>query len=255
MALIALTRDVSPAINECQLTHLDRTPIDPVQAEAQHGAYERCLAELGCRVERIEATPYLPDGVFVEDTVVVVDELAVITRPGVESRLAETFTMAQAVERHRTLAWIEAPGTLDGGDVLRIDRTLFVGAGQRSNAEGIAQLQRFLEPYHYEVVPVTTGDCLHLKTAITQVADGTLLINPEWIDPSIFAGFQLIECDPGEPFGANALRVGESVLYASAWRRTRERLEHHGIRVVTVDASELAKAEAGVTCCSVVFPG
>lgn len=255
MALIALTRPISPAINECQLTHIDRIPIDAARAEEQHAMYQQALTQLGCQVERIEATPYLPDGVFVEDTVVVVDELAVITRPGVESRLAETFTVAQAMERHRTLAWIEAPGTLDGGDVLRIDRTLFVGAGQRSNPEGIHQLQRLLEPHQYEVQPVAIRDCLHLKTAVTQVAGGTLLINPAWVDPASFAGFRLIECDPGEPFGANALRVGDAVLYAAAWRRTRERLERHGIRVVSVDASELAKAEAGVTCCSVVFPG
>lgn len=251
--LIALTRPVSPTINDCELTHLVRAPIDLALALAQHESYERTLKDLGCQLHRVPPAPELPDAVFVEDSAVVLAEIAIVTRPGAPSRRAETALVAETLRPLRLLQQIEEPGTLDGGDVLRVNRTLFVGRSGRSNDEGIAQLERFVAPFGYTVTPVETTGCLHLKTAVTEVADGTLLVNPRWVDPATFADFRLIECDPTEPFAANALRIGSSVLHAAAWQRTRERLELDGIAVVPVDASELAKAEAGVTCCSVVF--
>lgn len=155
---IALTRDVSPAMPRCELSHLARTPIDLAQAAAQHVAYERCLMELGCRVLRLPADDSMPDAVFIEDTAVVVPELAVVTRPGAASRRGETVAVASALAAHRTLARIETPGTLDGGDVLQIGRTLYVGRAARSNADGIAQLARLLAPFDYRVIPVETRD-------------------------------------------------------------------------------------------------
>ena len=251
--LIALTRPVSPTINDCELTHLERAPIDVAQAIVQHESYARCLADLGCQIRQVTPAPDLPDAVFVEDSAVVLDEIGVITRPGVPSRQAETVTVAEALRVFRIICEVQAPGTLDGGDVLRVDRTLYVGRSGRTNAEGIAQLERFAAPFGYEVKAVDTTGCLHLKTAVTEVADGTLLLNPQWVCPDVFDGYQLIDCDPSEPFAANALRIGETVVHAAAWQHTRERMETRGIQVVPVDASELAKAEAGVTCCSVVF--
>jgi len=251
--MIALVREVSPTIALCELTHLAREPLDPARAVAEHHRYVRLLGELGCDLRWVPSAPALPDAVFVEDTAVVVDEIAVITRPGAASRRPETTSMAAALAGYRQLAVIDAPGTLDGGDVLRVGRTLFVGRSARTNDDGIAQLARHLAPYGYRVHAVETRGCLHLKTAVTEVADGTLLLNPGWVDGRVFGDLALVEVDPAEPSAANALRLGGAVVHAAAWSRTRERLERHGVRTIPIDVSELAKAEAGVTCCSVIF--
>ncbi len=249
---IAITRPVSPSIARCQLTHVPRRPIDWRKAARQHARYERALASLGCTVLRLPAEPDLPDAVFVEDAAVVFDELAVITRPGARSRRPETTSVATALAPSRPLRHIAAPGTLDGGDVLRIGECVFVGASTRSNRAGRAQLRSLLAPHGYRVIDVAVRHCLHLKSAVTAVADDTLLIQRAWVDAEAFRGFALIDVDPGEPFAANALRVTDTVLVPSAYRRTRRRLEARGLGVRGVDVSELAKAEGGVTCCSLV---
>jgi dimethylargininase len=201
--------------------------------------------------------------VFVEDTAVVFDELAVITRPGAESRRAEVDSSAAALARHRKLAYIEAPGTLDGGDVLVVGRHVYVGLSARSNHAGIQQLRAHLKPFGYSVKAVELKDCLHLKTAATQVrqlrgaatqvAPGLLLINPAWVDKSVFEGMDFIEVDPAEPFAANAVLVGEHLIYPTSFPRTRARLQQQGLDVHVVDMSETEKAEGGVTCCSLIF--
>jgi len=249
----ALTRDVSPAMHLCELSHLARAPIDHDRAVAQHAAYEQRLMELGCRVHRLPADDSMPDAVFIEDTAVVVDELAVITRPGAKSRRPETEAVKEALEPYRLLASIEAPGTLDGGDVLRIGRTFYVGDSARSNRDGIAQLGELLAPFDYRVVPVVTRDCLHLKTAATVAAPGLVVLNPAWVDRALFEHLAVVEVDPGEPFAGNVLRVGEATICAAAFPRTNRRLEEAGVAVRTVEVSEFAKAEGGVTCCSVIF--
>ena len=253
MARIALTRKVGDAIGRCELTHVVRKPIDVVLAHVQHAAYEDALRELGCRVERVPAAPDCPDSVFIEDTAVVLDELAVITRPGAPSRRAETSAVAHSLQTYRPIVTIEAPGTLDGGDVLTIGRTLFVGQTERSNADGIEQMRRLLVPRGYSVIGVPVDGCLHLKSAVTQVAEETLLIQPSWIDASTFAGFELIEVDPSERHAANALRIGDRIVYPTAFPKTARRIEARGMKVHTVDVSELAKAEGAITCCSLVF--
>jgi dimethylargininase len=260
---IAFIRDVSPALERCELSHLPRVTIDLDKARRQHQRYAETLAELGCRVESLPPLPEHADAVFVEDTAVVLDEIAVITRPGAESRRAEADTSAAALARYKPLAYIEAPGTLDGGDVLRVGRRLYVGLSARSNRAGIEQLRAHLEPHGYSVVAVPLKDCLHLKTAATQVgqlksaaaevAPGILLINPEWVDKSAFAGVDFIEVDPAEPFAANAVLVGGAVVYPASYPRTRARLEQRGLDVRVVDMSETEKAEGGVTCCSLLF--
>jgi len=252
-AFLALIREVPAAINRCELTHLAREPIDYHRAVAQHQVYEQRLEELGCRLQRIATDPEQPDAVFIEDTAIVVDELAVITRPGAESRRSEVEPVAQALQRLRPVTRIRAPGTLDGGDVLRAGRQLFVGRTTRTNAQGIAQLREAMEPMGYSVVPVVVTGCLHLKSAVTEVDNGLLLINPQWVSPEIFAGFDCVEVDPAEPHGANALRLGDRVLHGEAYSRTRARLEAEGMTVVAVDLSELAKAEGAVTCCSLIL--
>lgn len=252
---VAITRKVSPAIVRCELTHLARAPIDVERAAAQHEAYERTLAALGCAVVSLSEEPELPDAVFLEDTAVVVDEVAVITRPGAASRRAETASVATALAAYRRLATIEAPATLDGGDVLRLGRRLFVGVSGRTNAAGIAQLRAALAPYGYTVEAVPVHGCLHLKSAVTQVAPDAVLVNPAWVDAAAFPGFTPIPVDPGEPFAANALLLGNAVVYPEAFPATAAALAGAGVALATVDVSELAKAEGAVTCCSLILVG
>jgi len=246
---LAITRDISPAIEHCELTHLERTTIDLARARAEHEAYESVLRELGCQVQRLPAGPDMPDSVFIEDAAIVLDELAVITRPGAESRRVETAAVSQAVREHRPVAAILAPGTLDGGDVLRIGKRLFVGVGYRSNESGIAQLRTIVMSQGYSVDAVPFEGCLHLKTAVSIVADDLLLVNPAWVDVARFGPMRTIETDPGEPFAANALMVGSAVVYPREHRATLERLEAAGLDLRPVAAGELAKAESGPTCC------
>jgi dimethylargininase len=249
---LAITRGVSAAITRCELTHLARHPIDLDRARAQHAAYEACLRALGCTIQRLLTGDDLPDSVFVEDCAVVWDEIAVIARPGASSRRAETGAVEAALKQVRPLGHIEAPATLDGGDVLKAGRAVFVGLSSRTNAAAIEQLQRLVGPFGYTVTGVEVRGCLHLKSAVTEVAPGVLLLNPAWIPERAFPGLTCIAINPGEPYGANALRIGDDVVYPSAFPRTRDRLESLGLSIHPVDVSELAKAEGAVTCCSVI---
>jgi dimethylargininase len=251
--LIAITREVSPNIGNCELTHFAREPIDLGRAQAQHRQYQDCLADLGCKIIALPAEPELPDSVFVEDTALVLDEVAVILRPGASSRRPETSSIAAALAPYRKLAHLEPPGTMDGGDALRIDKKIFVGLTSRSNAAGVEQLRHLLKPYGYEVQGVPVRGCLHLKSAVTQVAADTLLINRALVDAEALLKLQRIEVDAAEPCGANGLWIRDTVIYPAAFPATRQRLQERGIAVRVVDVSELAKAEAAVTCCSLVF--
>ena len=253
MSYMALVRDVSPSLERCELSFQERASIDLEKARAQHRAYVQALTALGCQVETLPTLPENPDAVFVEDTAVVLDELAVITRPGAESRRAEVDSSAAALARHRKLAYIEAPGTLDGGDVLVVGRTVYVGLSARSSQDGLQQLRAHLEPHGYRVEGVELTGCLHLKTAVTQVADRTLLINPAWAAKSAFRGMDFIDVDVGEPPAANAVRVADTLIYPRSFPRTRERLERQGLKLRVVDMSETEKAEGGVTCCSILL--
>ncbi|MGH9603881.1 MAG: dimethylarginine dimethylaminohydrolase family protein [Terriglobales bacterium] len=250
---IAIMRRVSPAMADCELTHLARSPIDVRRAAEQHERYEECLRSLGCDVQTLPAEPELPDSVFVEDVAVVLDDVAVITRPGAESRRAETDSIVQALAPYRKLLRIEDPGTLDGGDVLRLGRTLYVGNTSRSNGKGITQLARLVAPHGYNVAPVEVTGCLHLKTAVTEVAPNTLLINPRMVDRGVFGAVEFVEVDPAEPHAGNALLLDGTVIYPAAHRKTLRRMEERGIKVAALDVSEVLKAEGGVTCCSLVF--
>ena len=252
--IMAFTRAVTAAIARCELTHLDRSAIDLDIARAQHRTYERALVDAGCIVQRVDADPEWADAVFIEDTAVVLDELAVIARPGAPSRRAETAELERVLAAHRTVKRIEAPATLDGGDVLCVGRRVFVGCSSRTNGTAIEQLRQMLRGFGYEVRPVVVSGCLHLKSAVTAVADDALLVNRTWIPGADFEGFDLIDIDPDEPFAANVLRIGDRLIHAAAFPRTRERLERRAYDVTSVDLSELAKAEGAVTCCSLLVP-
>ena len=250
---LAITREVSQSVIHCELTHLARTPIDVERARQQHAQYEAALKNLGAAVLSLPEQPDLPDSVFVEDTALVFDEFAVILRPGAESRRPETESIRQVLAPYRELFHIQAPARVDGGDLLRVGKRVYMGLSSRSDTNAAEQLQELLSPFGYElnVVPVT--GCLHLKSAVTQVSEGTLLINPAWVDKSQFAHVKFIEIDASEPYAANALLLGGPVIYPASFPRTQKRIEDQGIAVVTVEADELAKAEGAVTCCSLIL--
>ena len=268
--LVALTRAVSPQMGNCELEYFPRQPINITLATEQHRRYEQCLEELGVQVISLPAEPDLPDSVFVEDPAVVVDEVAVITRMGAESRRPEAESLKAVLAPFRSLRGIEAPGTLEGGDVIRIGRTLFVGISHRTNEEGIRQLAVHLEPFGYTVLPVALGGCLHLKSACCSLGDDALLINRGWVDLSSFEGpplpcgrgsggavqrFRFIDVAPGEPWAANVLPVNGTVLCSAAFPATQAILDRAGYRTCATDISELAKAEGALTCSSVIFEG
>jgi len=249
--LRAITREVSPAIVNCELEFLDREPIDLGLAMEQHRQYQACLAELGAHVEVLPSGPDMPDGVFVEDPAIVLDEVAVMTRMGAASRRGEGESLERTLAKYRELRYIVEPATLEGGDVMRIGKTLYVGYSRRTNVAGIQQLATMLHPLGYFVVPVEVRGCLHLKTACTYVGEDTILANRAWMDADAFCSLKFL--DVPEPRGANALRIGETVLIPAAFTRTGELLERSGFRVRRIDNSEMLKAEAGVTCTSLIF--
>jgi dimethylargininase len=252
--LTAITRKVSSALANCELSFIDRQPIDLEKARAQHRNYEGLLGKLGARVISLPEEPELPDSMFVEDPAVVLDEVAVICSLGTESRRKEVLTVAGALEKYRKLAHIKLPGTLEGGDVLRVGKKVFVGITARSNSEGIRQFAVILDHYGYDVTAVRVNGCLHLKSAVTSLGGDRLLANRAWFDWSrMSSGFEWVDVDPSEPHGGNALVVGSSVVMPASFPKTCAVVELRGFPVTPLDISELQKAEAGLTCSSLVF--
>lgn len=249
----AIVRPPTPALARCALTYLERQPIDFGRAREQHAAYVEALRDCGVTIHALPPVEDLPDAVFVEDTAVVVDECAVITRPGIGSRRGEVESVEHALAACRPTIRITEPGTLEGGDVLRVGRTFFVGQTPRTNAEGTRQLRDALEPHGYEVLPAEPSGCLHLKSAVTWIGDETLLVNPAWVDVGLFSRWQCVPTAAEEPFAANALRIGETVHVAASAPLTRRKLEALGFTTVALDVSEFEKAEAALTCLSVLF--
>ena len=253
---IAFTRAVSPRLADCELTHLQRTPIDVAKADAQHSAYERALEQAGYDVVRLPALPDHPDGVFVEDTALILDGHAIILRPGAASRAAETSSTAAGLASHFELHRVN-DGHVDGGDVLRIGRMLHVGLSTRTDARGIAALREIARSIGFDVVRAALQDCLHLKTGATLAGadrdgDPVLLHHRDSVDPSQFGDVKPLAVDPLEPAAANCLRAGDHVILPAGNPRTAEALRDRGFNVVELDVSELQKAEAGVTCMSLI---
>ena len=250
---IALTRGVSPSIDRCELTHIDREPIDLERARAQHEDYCDRLEALGLEVLRLPADPAFPDGCFVEDTAVVLDEIAVLTPLGAPSRRGETPAIAEALSRYRRVEAITLPATIEGGDVLTVGRRVFVGLSRRTNAAGVEALRRLVGPFGYDVLPVPVTGCLHLKSAVTALDEETVLANPAWFDAGPLSPLSLVPVAPEEPGAANVLRVRGQVWAHPGFPRTIETLEARGYRVTPVDISEFLKAEAALTCKSLLF--
>ena len=250
---IAITREVSSRFNECEITHIDRALINVNAARAEHHEYVKVLKQLGCQVIELLEEPDLPDSVFVEDTAFILDEVAIITRPGADSRKPETESMIRALSPYRPLVHVTEPATVDGGDVLVLGKNIYIGISTRSNNASIRQIRELLNKYGYKVTGVEMSDCLHLKTAVTKVDKKTLLINPKWVDNFHFKEFDWIEVDPSEPFAANCLPVNGQIIFPTAFPKTREKLESLGYKIQAVPVDELAKAEGAVTCCSLII--
>ena len=251
--IVALTREPARSMEACELTYREREPIDAAVAAEQHRAYCDAIRSCGAEVVTLPPVDELPDSVFVEDTVVVLDELAVLTRPGVESRRAEVEIIEPEVARlRRKVVRIEAPATLEGGDVIRVGHTLFVAFSSRTNWEGFTALLELVAPHGYRVCGVGLFDCLHLKTGCTALNNRIVLANPDMVDIDSF-GCEVLLVDEAEPFAANVLRVGNSLLVGEEFPRTARMLADRGFDVRKVNVSEFAKAEGGLTCMSLLF--
>jgi dimethylargininase len=251
--LTAITRKVSSALAHCELSFIERRPIDVEKARAQHREYETLLGKLGAKVISLPEEPELPDSMFVEDPAVVLDEVAIICSLGTESRRNEAPSIATALEKYRQLKHIKLPGTLEGGDVLRVGKKVFVGVTARTNPEGIRQLAVILDHYGYELTAVPVTGCLHLKSAVTSLGGNTLLGNRNWLDWKRMQGFDWVDVDPAELHAGNVLAIGDSVVAAASFPKTTSVIEARGFKVMSIDISELQKAESGLTCSSLLF--
>jgi dimethylargininase len=251
--LTAITRKVSSALANCELSFIERKPFDMDKARRQHQAYEALLEKLGARVISLPEEPDLPDAMFVEDPAVVLDEIAVVCSLGTESRRKEAPSIAKALEKYRPLAHIKLPGTLEGGDVLRLGKKVFVGLTARSNPEGIRQFAVILGHYGYEVTAVRVTGCLHLKSAVTALGRDTLLGNRRWFDANRLPGFAWVDVDPAELHAGNALAIGDAVIFPASFRKTEAHIKARGFNVIPLEIGELQKAESGLTCSSLLF--
>jgi dimethylargininase len=251
--MIAFLREVSARLDQCELMHVTRCAIDVERARWQHAEYARILGELGVERVWVPPLPAQPDGVFVEDTAVLLPELAAIARPGAVSRLPEVESIAAALAQYRPVERIGGVGTLEGGDVLRVDRALFVGRSQRTTAAGIAALAQIVESLGYEVRPIEISDCMHLKTACTFVPPHFLIVNAAWVQPAAFGSFTVIHVDETEPFAANTLTLAGTTLVSASCPKTERRLQAAGIGTRAIDISEFERAEGGLTCLSLVL--
>ena len=251
--MLALTHVPSPNLERCQRTYVAPTPIDCARAVEQHEAYCRMLRQCGAEVRTLDVNRDLPDSVFIEDTAVVLEEVAVLASMGALSRRAEPAGIEPELRKHREVTRVEHPATIEGGDVLRVGRTLLVGQSSRTNAAGVEALQAVARRFGYEVRPVPVRRCLHLKSAVAALPDGRLLANPDWLDGEALRGFDLVRVPDAEPDAANAVLAGASVCLPAAHPQTADLVRRLGFEVRTVDVSEFAKAEGCVTCLSLLL--
>ncbi len=248
---LAITRSISQSIGNCELSFLPRQSIDVSKAIEQHLSYKACLTQLGIQVVTLPAEPHLPDAVFVEDTAVIVDELAVITRMGAPTRRSEVNTVSEFLAKYRPLKYIIPPATIEGGDVIHVGRTLYIGISGRTNKPGVTMLRNILAPYDYRITAVPVNGCLHLSTGCSYIGHGIMLANTRWVDTSKMARLEVIETPEAEPWGANIVKMGEIILMPACFPHTRKLIEERGFEVMTLDISEFQKAEGGLSCLSI----
>ncbi len=251
--LLALTHIVSPNIVACELTFLQRRRIDYNLAAQQHREYSRLLSDSGLQVIELSVNSSYPDSTFIEDTAVVFDELAIMASMGTVSRRGEINGIEAELAKFRDIFRIEFPATLEGGDVLRVGKKVFAGITPRTNLAGIESLRKVLEPLGYEVIPVQVTGCLHLKSACTAIGERSLLANPRWLELKPLEDFRIIPVAEDEPMAANCLCIRDTLVMHTGFSKTIDRLQDFGFPVKSIDISELLKAEAGLTCKSIIF--
>ncbi len=253
-----LVRAPSASIVDCELTHRPRVPIDVELLYRQHGRYVSTLQRLGVKIEWLPPLDRSPDAVFVEDAAVVLDEVSIVCNPGAESRRGEPRTLAPHLPADRPALRAPADESLDGGDVLVVGRNVLVGRSTRTAPSAARWIHDALTPLGYRVASVPVERALHLKTAVTLAGPGCVVVDPLAVDEAALRtalppGTDWIAVSPHEAPGANVLRVGPTTLVAASAPETAARLRHEGLRVSTLDISEFEKAEAGLTCLSIVF--
>lgn len=257
MPLFALVREPSASLTQCELSYVHRSPIDLEAARAQHAGYCAALRAAGAEVRVLPALDHLPDATFVEDAAVVVDEVAVLGAPGAASRVPEVEAIAGALEGYRRVRRLDQAGaTLEGGDVLRIGRTVYIGRSGRTNEAGIEAFRSILEPLGYRPRVVPVQGCLHLKTACSSAGDGIVVLNPSWVRRGLFEqdGLAVVSVASSEAWAANVLRVADTLLMPAGNRATARRLRAAGLHPSEVEIGEFQKAEAGLTCLSLLIP-
>lgn len=251
--MMALTRRPAFSLVNCEVGYVPQEGIDLHLAFQQHEAYCQALRQMGMEVEVLPPEETFPDSVFIEDNAIILDELAVVTSMGMPSRQGEPALLLPVLARHRRLVTISPPATIEGGDVLRMGKRLYVGVSTRTNRAGVEALRAIAEPLGYGVTPVGIQACLHLKTACTPLDDETLLVNPAWLDSDALGSFRLLYVPAEEPFGANVLRLPGGVLVQTSFPLTRNLIEAQGYAATCVELGEFAKADAGLTCLSLLI--
>lgn len=234
-------------------TFVDESDVDYELALRQHAAYREALRQCGAEVMVLDVNRTMPDCVFVEDTAIVLRELAVMMSPGAESRRAEPAGIEPALRQFREIKRIKRPATIDGGDVVVAGHMLYVGESPRTNADGIRALRETIAPFGYSVTSVPVRGCLHLKTACSALPDGRFLVNADWIDASPLPKTQLVGVPADEAWAGDVLVIGNRIILSDAFPRTAELLDGLGFGTLPVAVSEFAKVEGGVTCLSLVF--
>ncbi len=250
---IALTRRPSSSLSTCEVTYVPPGRINHEFALQQYESYCQALREMGIEVQQLSPLEAYPDSVFIEDNAIVLDELAVVTTMGVSSRLGEVTSLRPILSQCRRVFDISPPATIEGGDVLRMGKRLFVGRSSRTNHFGVEALRAIVTPLGYEVLAVGIQQCLHLKTACTPLDEETLLVNPAWLDMAVLKPYRFVPVPSTEPFGANVLCLAQGILANAQYPRTVALIEKKWPSVRAVDLSEFSKAEAGVTCLSLIM--
>jgi len=249
----AIVRDVSDTFQECVTSFHTKVQIDVALAKRQHRHYCNILSSLGLKLISIEADDILPDCCFTEDTAIVIDDLSIITYPGTPSRVRETIEIEKILSPLKTIVHINEPGTIEGGDVLKIGKKIYIGSSSRTNEEGIRQVALVVEPKGYQVIPVKIKNTLHLKSVCTYMGRGCILLAEGYLDDTIFSEYDKVIVPKEEEYCANCLVVQGNVLIPKGFPKTKQLIENKGFPIIEIEMSEIEKAEGALTCLSVII--
>ncbi len=223
-------------------------------AAQQHAAYIKCLSDIGVDVQNLNADLQFPDGCFVEDTAVIFPDAAIITNPGAKSRTEEIVSMREILEQYRPLFSIELPGTLEGGDVLRIDKQFYIGVSERTNSAGIQQFSKIVSAFGYTTTAIQLTSILHLKTGLSYIGNNTILGIKEMLEHKAFLQYQKIEITAGEEYACNCILIADNTLIIpSGFPKIGATLEDLNYKLIPLNMSEFEKMDGGLTCLSLLF--